>query len=85
MTECTQQSLEFHPLGRRDITARFDAPAITSDAGGLLQPKEIEKLLAAHRDSTADHTHLLWSLFVLNCWMNQMSATGSAVASPCNV
>jgi hypothetical protein len=28
--------LEFHPLGRREITARFDAPAITSDAGGLL-------------------------------------------------
>ena len=36
MTKCTQQSLEFHPLGRREITARFDAPAITSDAGGLL-------------------------------------------------
>lgn len=36
MTECIQQSLEFHPLGRREITARFDAPAITSDAGGLL-------------------------------------------------
>ena len=36
MTECTQKSLEFHPLGRREITARFDAPAITSDAGALL-------------------------------------------------
>ncbi len=36
MTECTRESLEFHPLGRREITARFDAPAITSDAGGLL-------------------------------------------------
>ncbi len=36
MTECTQQSLEFHHLGRREIVARFDAPAITSDAGGLL-------------------------------------------------
>jgi len=36
MTECTRQSLGFHPLGRREITARFDAPAITSDAGGLL-------------------------------------------------
>ena len=36
MTECNQKSLEFHPLGRREITARFDAPAITSDAGGLL-------------------------------------------------
>jgi hypothetical protein len=36
MTECTAQSLEFHPLDRRQVTARFDAPAITSDAGGLL-------------------------------------------------
>jgi hypothetical protein len=36
MTECTQRTLEFHALGRREVTARFDAPAITSDAGGLL-------------------------------------------------
>lgn len=36
MTECTRESLEFHRLGRREITGRFDAPAITSDAGGLL-------------------------------------------------
>ena len=36
MTECTQQSFEFQPLRRREITAKFDAPAITSDAGGLL-------------------------------------------------
>ena len=36
MTQCTQRSLEFHGLGRREVTARFDAPAITSDAGGLL-------------------------------------------------
>lgn len=43
MTECTQQSLEFHRLGRREITARFDAPAITSDAGGLLLREVDEK------------------------------------------
>lgn len=36
MTQCTPRSLEFHGLGRRAVTARFDAPAITSDAGGLL-------------------------------------------------
>jgi hypothetical protein len=36
MTECTQPPIEFHPLGRREIAARFDAPAITSDAGALL-------------------------------------------------
>jgi hypothetical protein len=28
--------LEFQPLRRREVTAKFDAPAITSDAGGLL-------------------------------------------------
>lgn len=36
MTECTQETLEFQQLGRREIRADFDAPAITSDAGGLL-------------------------------------------------
>jgi len=36
MTECIQNSFAFHPLGNREIIARFDAPAITSDAGGLL-------------------------------------------------
>ena len=36
MTECTRRSLECHRLGRRDVTARFDAPAISSNAGGLL-------------------------------------------------
>lgn len=35
-TECKQFSFEFQPLGRREVTARFDAPAITSDGGGLL-------------------------------------------------
>lgn len=36
MTQCIQRTLEFHCLGRREVRARFDAPAITSDAGGLL-------------------------------------------------
>lgn len=36
MTECNEGAIEFHPLGRREIIARFDAPAITSDAGGML-------------------------------------------------
>ena len=43
MTECTQRTLEFHQLGRREITGRFDAPAITSDAGGLLLREVDEK------------------------------------------
>lgn len=36
MTECKQLSLEFQPLGRREIVGKFDAPAISSDGGGLL-------------------------------------------------
>lgn len=43
MTECIRESLEFHPLGCREVTARFDAPAITSDAGGLLLRELDEK------------------------------------------
>lgn len=44
MTECNSTSLEFPVLGRREITARFDAPAITSDAGGLLLRELDERL-----------------------------------------
>jgi len=36
MTHCTQQRLEFQGVGRREVIGKFDAPAITSDAGGLL-------------------------------------------------
>ena len=35
-TECTTKSLEFQPLGKRKVIARFDGGAISSDAGGLL-------------------------------------------------
>ena len=35
-TECIQSSFEFHRLGRREVTARFDGGDITTDAGGLL-------------------------------------------------
>ena len=34
--ECNGAALEFHPLGRREVTGRFDGGAITSDGGGLL-------------------------------------------------
>jgi hypothetical protein len=40
-TECTPSSFEFQPLGGRQVTARFDGGAITSDAGGLLL-REVE-------------------------------------------
>ena len=41
-TECNQLSFAFHPLGRRDVVARFDGGRITSDAGGLLL-REVER------------------------------------------
>ena len=40
-TECNQRSLDFQPLGAREVTARFDGGTITSDAGGLLL-REVE-------------------------------------------
>ena len=42
LTQCNQESFEFHPLGRREVRGRFDGGAITSDAGGLLL-REVEK------------------------------------------
>ncbi len=41
-TQCNQESFEFHPLTKREVRARFDGGAITSDAGGLLL-REVEK------------------------------------------
>jgi hypothetical protein len=64
MTECTQQSLECHHLGRREITARFDAPAITSDAGGLLL-RELEAKCGFIRQFSRcfdDHRKLLYTV-----------------------
>ena len=36
MTECIPEQLEFHALGRRRITGRFDGGNISSDGGGTL-------------------------------------------------
>jgi hypothetical protein len=41
-TQCTPTQLEFHSLGQREITGRFNGGTITSDAGGLLL-RETEK------------------------------------------
>lgn len=42
LTQCNQESFQFHPLGGREVRGRFDGGAITSDAGGLLL-REVEK------------------------------------------
>ena len=57
MTECHQQELIFHGLGRRDVAARFDGGAITADAGGLLL-RELEEragILQQFSDCFTDH------------------------------
>ena len=41
-TQCTQESMPFHPLSRREVRGSFEGAAITSDAGGLLL-REVEK------------------------------------------
>lgn len=36
MTECNEQQMEFHALGKREVIGKFDGGAISSDGGGLL-------------------------------------------------
>ena len=35
-TQCTGEQLEFHALGRRSMTGRFDGGRISTDGGGVL-------------------------------------------------
>ena len=41
-TQCTGEQLEFHALGRRFVTGRFDGGHISSEAGGVLL-REVDK------------------------------------------
>ena len=41
-TQCTGEQLEFHALGRRSVTGRFDGGRLSSDAGGVLL-REVDK------------------------------------------
>ena len=41
-TECSQKSFRFHHHSQREVVARFDGGAITSDGGSLLL-REVEK------------------------------------------
>jgi hypothetical protein len=54
-TECTQRTFEFQPLGRRQVTARFDGGTITSDGGALLL-REIEQQTGILRQFAACFT-----------------------------
>ena len=54
-TECNQKTFAFHPLGQRDIVARFDGGTITSDGGGLLL-REAERLTGVIRQFAACFT-----------------------------
>ena len=57
ITESTQKSFDFHPHGRRSVTARFDGGAISTDSGGLLL-REVErrtKLVQGFASCFTDH------------------------------
>ena len=51
-TECNQFVFGFHPLKQRDIRARFDGGAITTEGGGLLL-REVEKRIGIVRQFAA--------------------------------
>jgi hypothetical protein len=55
MTRCKQRTFAFHRVGRREISAKFDAPAITSDAVGLLLRELEQKLGLVERFSDRFH------------------------------
>ena len=54
-TECHQTAFAFHPLGPREVVARFDGGTITSDAGGLLL-REVERRTGILRQFAACFT-----------------------------
>ena len=56
-TQCNQESLQFHPLNRRQLRGQFDGETITTDAGGLLR-REVEKrtgIIAQYAACFQDH------------------------------
>jgi hypothetical protein len=54
-TYCTKPTLTFQPLGSREVLARFDGGAFTSDGGALLLG-EAERLTGALRQFAACFT-----------------------------
>ena len=44
-TECTQSTFDFYPLLKREVVAKFDGGAVTSDAGALLL-REVDRATA---------------------------------------
>ena len=38
-TQCSDEQLEFHALGRRLVAGRFDGGRISSDGGGVLRKR----------------------------------------------
>jgi hypothetical protein len=56
-TECNQNSFAFHPLGAREVVARFDGGTITSDAGALLlrETEQATGILRRFADCFTDH------------------------------
>ena len=76
MTGFTLQSLEFHQLGRREITARFDAPAIISGAGGLLLRELYAKfgIIKQFSECLEDHHSPLFTVHSLEEFLSRVGA-----------
>ena len=66
-TQCTGEQLEFHALGRRLVTGRFDGGRISSDAGGVLL-REVDKrdVTGEKRIRERDRGYALASASTLN-------------------
>jgi hypothetical protein len=52
----------------------FGAPPQRSRLGDLVDPALLDRLLAAHRAGTADHTGRIYSLMLLDRWLDHWSA-----------
>ncbi len=70
-TQCNQESLQFHPLVRREVRGEFDGGVISSDAGGLLlrgvEKDDLERgqVLAAP-GSITPHTQFKAEVYILS-------------------
>ncbi|NIP14929.1 MAG: IS1380 family transposase [Gammaproteobacteria bacterium] len=57
MTECIREQLEFHGLGRRRVSARFDGGQISSDGGGTLLREADLRIGLSERLGGCFHDH----------------------------
>lgn len=57
ITECTQRTFDFQPVGRRQLSARFDGGDISSDGGALLLRETERRIGVVGRFATCFRDH----------------------------